>query len=117
LTWKDNRSTVARLVVPDMHAWVEDDDGCIDLVIADVLARWQTRGSDEPARLGGHGGFWCRYANRVEYAPPGSENEYRAEFCAPGEKLNTDEYYFRVWAAHIAGLRQAAPPAMAVGGR
>jgi hypothetical protein len=78
----------------DISQWLEDDDDAIDLVIQDVLSRWQGDG-DLAA-------FWTRYANSVEYAPPGSPNEYREGF-AEGEDLEV--YYRSVWAAHAASLR------------
>jgi len=49
-------------------------------------------------------GFWSRYANQIEWAPPGVVNEYRAEFCpADVDALfDTDDYFHAVWAAHLA---------------
>jgi hypothetical protein len=112
------RLEVTRLVVMDMSRWVEDDDDCLDLVIDDVVTRWLARDSDtdEPAPRGlreSHRGlrqFWKQTANRVEYAPEDSGDERRVEFCLPEGQVeeDTDGYYYRVWAAHVAGLRQAA---------
>jgi hypothetical protein len=113
------RLEVTRLVVMDMSRWVENQDDLLDLVIDDVVTRWLARDpdADVPARPGGrresHRGlraFWRQTANRVEYAPEGSQDEYRAEFCPLDGQVATDidAYYCRVWAAHVAELQQAA---------
>jgi hypothetical protein len=104
------RLTITRSVARDMSTWVRDDEESVDLVIADVLRRWQDRdlcgqpaGPDDPEE------FWNQYANRVEFAPPGSDDEYRAEFCPAGpEPISIDDYYLAVWQAHVAQLRAAA---------
>jgi len=112
------RLEVTRLVVMDMSHFVEDDDDCLDLVIDDVVTRWLARDphADKPVPRGlreRHHGlreFWMQIANRVEYTPAGSEDPHRAEFCLPEGQVEelSDGYYYRVWAAHVAELRQAA---------
>lgn len=103
---------VTRLVVRDVSAHVDDDAG-VDLIINDVVSRWLERDqAREPSLLDGPDGFWNWYANRVEFAPPGSDHEYRAEFCPQEpERLEIEEYYEAVWHAHIAGLRAMASAA------
>ncbi|GIH19663.1 hypothetical protein [Rugosimonospora africana] len=83
-----------------------DDDSGVDLVINDVARRWR---GHESSALDGPDGFRNQYANRVEFAPPGSDHEYRPEFCPPKpERIEIEEYYKAVWQAHIADLRAAA---------
>lgn len=88
------RAMLNRYVGRDISQWLQDDDDAIDLVIQDVLSRWQR--DDDVAAV------WTRYANSVEYAPDGSPNEYREGF-ADGEDLEV--YYRNVWVAHVAALR------------
>lgn len=106
------RLVVTRMVVRDVSAHVDDEAG-LDLIINDVVSRWLDRDQTrEPFVLDGPGGFWNWYANRVEFAPPGSDDEYRAEFCPPEpERLEIEAYYEAVWHAHIADLRMMAAAA------
>ena len=96
-----------RMVTRDLSPWTDDDAG-IDLVVEHVLGAWSDGDPDrdEPCELTR---FWNRYANRVEFAEPGTGDEFRAEFCPaePGP-MDTDDYYRAVWRSHIAGLRARA---------
>jgi len=69
--------------------------------------------------LDGPDGFWSRYANRIEWAPAESGNEYRAEFCPVNEsaRFDTDEYFRAVWAAHVAELRAGQSRGLRTTGR
>ena len=102
------RLVATRLVARDVSQWVEDDSGSLDLIVEDVLTGWHEHlrcrsETLDPDRL------WNRYANRVEFAPPTSGNEFRSEFCPVGSgPMDTDDYFRSVWAAHVAGLRSAA---------
>jgi hypothetical protein len=98
------RLSVTRLVARDVSQWVNDDDAVLDLVVNDVLACWRERDrqSDEPVDLVR---FWNEYANQVEFAPAGSDNQFRPEFCPdPPGPMDTDVYYRAVWLAHAANL-------------
>jgi hypothetical protein len=104
------RFAVTRQVVMDMSRWVDDDQEAVDLVVDDVLRRWSERDrSDESAEIVGPNSFCNQYAHRVEFAPPDSGDQLRAEFCPPeGEPFNAVHYYSSVWRAHVADLRAAA---------
>lgn len=97
-----------RIVTRDLSPWTDDDAG-IDLVVEDVLGRWSGNSpdaDDEPCELSR---FWNRYANRVEFAEPGTGDQFRAEFCPTGPgPMDTDDYYRAVWRTHIDGLRATA---------
>jgi hypothetical protein len=78
-------------------------------LIEDVLIQW-TRACD--GHIDGQpdlDAFWNGYANRVEFAPSDSGDEFRAEFC-PAEltHMDTDDYYRAVWRARVARLRTGA---------
>jgi hypothetical protein len=100
------RATINRILGRDVSAWVNNDDSDLDLIVEDVVQQWLARKDSDPSVLDGPCGFWSRYANRVEWAPPESGNEYRAEFCPAHEDdpFDTDDYFRAVWAAHVAGL-------------
>lgn len=113
------RLAVSRVVTRDVSQLVNDDDATLDLIVDDVMRRWQARSADEPAVLDGPDGFWSRYANRVEWAPAESDDEYRAEFCPANESMrfDTEEYFRAVWAAHAAELRTGQGRGLGTTGR
>ncbi|GIH16073.1 hypothetical protein [Rugosimonospora africana] len=99
---------VNRVVFEDVRDYLDDDES-IDLVIADVLHRWQERDPDAtPNTLDGPDGFWNQYADRVEHPPPPSTGEFRPEFCPdrPGP-FDVEGYYRAVWRDHVTGLAAA----------
>jgi hypothetical protein len=102
-------ATVNRIVGRDVSAWLDDDDASLDLIVDDVTRKWLSRTDSDPQTLDGPDSFWSRYANRVEWAPPDSDDEYRVKFC-PSDRDDFDpEQYFRaVWRAHVAELGSAA---------
>lgn len=104
------RLAVTRVVTRDVSQWVNDDDAILDVIVEDVAQRWIGRTDSDPQVLDGPEGFWSRYANRIEWAPPESGNEFRAEFCPtdPDTPFDSDNYFHAVWTAHVAGLRRAA---------
>lgn len=104
------RLAVTRVVTRDVSQWVNDDDAILDVIVEDVAQQWTGRTDSDPQELDGPWGFWGRYANRVEWAPPESGNEYRPEFCPanPDTPFDSDDYFRAVWTAHAAGLRGAA---------
>ncbi|HEY2674189.1 MAG TPA: hypothetical protein VGJ07_27960 [Rugosimonospora sp.] len=101
------RAAINRILGRDVSAWVNNDDSHLDLILEDVAQQWLARKDSDPPVLDGPYGFWSRYANHVEWAPPESGNEYRAEFCPAREDdpFDTDDYFRSVWAAHVAELR------------
>ena len=103
------RAAVTRLVSRDASQWVCDDMASLDLIVKEVAAGWSAQGTagEDLADLEA---FWNQYANRVEWAPPDSGNEYREEFCpaSEGGPFDTDGYFHAVWAAHVAELRGRA---------
>jgi hypothetical protein len=102
-------ATVNRIVGRDVSAWLDDDDASLDLIVDDVTGKWLSRAESDPQTLDGPGGFWSRYANRIEWAPPDSDDEYRVEFCPSDPDGFDPEQYFRaVWRTHVAELRRAA---------
>jgi hypothetical protein len=103
------RLTVTRLVARDTSQWVDDGPASLDLIIADVVAQWQRHepGNNDPSALED---FWNRYANRVEWAPPDSDNQYRPEFCpANPREFDCANYFRAVWAARVLELRAQRP--------
>jgi hypothetical protein len=98
---------VNRVVFEDVRDYLDEE--AIGLVIADVFHRWQQRDPrDAPQTLDGPDGFWNRYADRVEYPPPGCADEFRAEFCPDGPgPFDVEGYYRAVWRDHVAGLTAA----------
>lgn len=88
------RVIINRYVGRDLGCKVEDDHD-IDLIVDDVLSQW--RDGESP------GDLWERYANAVEYAPPGSPNEYREGFAEEGADLDT--YLHAVWEDRLEKLR------------
>jgi len=113
------RLAVSRVVTRDVSQWVNDDDAVLDVIVDDVMRWWLARSAEEPAVLDGPDGFWSRYANRIEWAPAESGNEYRAEFCPVNEsaRFDTDEYFRAVWAAHVAELRAGQSRGLRTTGR
>ena len=108
-------AAVNRLVSRDASQWVNDDVASLNLVVEDVAAGWWAQGT-AGKDLTGLEAFWNRYANRVEWAPPETGDEYREEFCpaSEGGPFDTDGYFRAVWAAHVAELRgRAEGPAAA----
>ncbi|GIH20915.1 hypothetical protein Raf01_90870 [Rugosimonospora africana] len=103
----DLRLAVTRLVVRDVSEHLGDDEAGIDLIVEDVLRLWQQSGQDDPATLDGSDGFWNRYADRIEFAPAGGDDRYRAEYWPPGQGIGFEEYYRAVWRAHLSQLRDA----------
>lgn len=101
-----HRLTVTKLVIRDVSPYLSDQAN-IDLIVEDVLRLWQQHPQNtEPTELDGPNGFWNRYADRVEFAPPGQDDDYRAEFCPPGPaRIDIADYYTAVWQAHTAQLR------------
>jgi hypothetical protein len=110
LTNMSLRMNVVWLVARDLSPLVNHDDDCVNLVVEDVLRRWQTVDPDQrQAQPGGLDGFWDRYADQVEYGRPDSGDQYRAEFCPPDpESFDLDAYYAAVWRAHATDLRRKA---------
>lgn len=110
----DLHRAVIRLVARDTSLWLDDDDESLDMIVTDVAQRWRERqpGGDDPAELEA---FWNQYANRVEWASPGSGDQYRAEFCPAEarESFDTGDYFHAVWTAHVAELRASTSPAAA----
>jgi hypothetical protein len=101
------RLIVTKVVARDASQWLNDDDASLEAIITDVVRQWQARLEDEPTVIDGPDGFWSRYANRIEWAAPDSDDEYRREFCPLHEagRFDTDAYFHAVWAAHVAELR------------
>jgi hypothetical protein len=96
------RALVVRLVAAEISDFVVEDD--LWVVVDDVIARWLARAPDDPQELAGARGFWSRYAGAVEYAPPGSDSEFRMEFADHDD--GTDGWYFlAVWADHVGRLQ------------
>lgn len=106
------RAEVLVWIAPHIHEYVDDDVELIDLVVDDIIDCWRNRAPDDtrPRELGGPLGFWSAYTQMVEWdteTEPGYEC-YREEFCPPaGKRFNTDTYFARAWAAHIARLSAA----------
>lgn len=99
-------TVINRAVGRDASYWLDDDDADVDLVVDDVLHQWLIRSTSDPRVLTGFAEFWTQYANRVEWPPPGSEEEFRAEFCpADGEPFDREEYGRAAWRAHVNQLR------------
>jgi hypothetical protein len=104
------RTAVSRVVTRDVSQWVDDDDASLDAIVDDVARRWQAHGNGDPTMLDGPGGFWNRYADRVEWAPPESGHQYRIEFCpAEDDPFDEDAYFHSVWRAHIVELLSTVP--------
>jgi hypothetical protein len=113
------RLAVSRVVTRDVSQWVDDEDAVLDVIVDDVMRWWLARSAEEAAVLDGPDGFWSCYANRVEWAPAESGNEYRAEFCPANEgaRFDTDVYFRAVWAAHAAELRTSQGRGLKTTGR
>jgi hypothetical protein len=102
-------AVINRAVGRDTSLYLDDDEAALDLIADDVLCQWLTREPSDPQALTGSESFWTQYADRVEWPPPGSEEEFRAEFCPPdGEPFNREEYGRAAWKAHVEQLRTAA---------
>lgn len=91
------RLEVVRMTARDVSQHLNDDDDALDLLVDDVLSFWD--GESDLSEL------WRVYANKVEYAPPGGDQEYRSGF-SEGDDLDT--YYHAVWGAKVDELKEAS---------
>jgi hypothetical protein len=91
------RLEVVRMTARDVSQYLKDDDDALELLVDDVLSFWD--GESDLSEL------WHLYANKVEYAPDGSDQEYRSGF---GEGEDLDAYYRAVWGAKVNELKEAS---------
>jgi hypothetical protein len=95
------RLMLNRYVGRDLSLCLGEDDAVLDQVVEAVLSQWKP-GTDVAE-------LWESYANRVEHADDGSDDEYRAtpndRFSPDGSDV--DRYLRDVWLDHLSQLGRA----------
>jgi hypothetical protein len=100
-------AAVNRVVGRALGLCFDGEDGSLDIIVEDVTRRFLARTDEDPQIIDGPGGFWDKYSDPIEHAP-GTDYEYRPEFCPEdGGEFDLDDYLRAVWRAHIEGLRDA----------